>query len=128
MNETTRTAVLVDGAALGTLAASYLTRASAYVGPELCLVKRVLHMRCAGCGLMRSFAALWDGNVAEAFRMHAMGPLLFAGLVLTPLVDGALLAARRPPLVTNLLGLRPVQVLVAIGVVAAFYVPFQELR
>jgi hypothetical protein len=30
--------------------------------------------------------------------------------------------------VTHLLGLRSVQVLVALGVVAAFYVPFQELR
>lgn len=128
MNETTRTALFVDGAALGTLVASYATRASAYVGPELCLVKRVLHMRCAGCGLMRSFASIWDGNLGEAFRMHSMGPLLFAALVLTPLVDGACLSLRRAPLVTHLLGLRSVQVLVALGVVAAFYVPFQELR
>jgi hypothetical protein len=128
VNETTRTALFVDGAAIGTLVVSYATRASAYVGPELCLVKRLLHVRCAGCGLMRSFAALWDGNVSEAFRMHAMGPLLFAGLVLTPLVDGAFLALRRPPLVTSLLGYRAVQLLVAAGVVAAFYGPFQELR
>jgi hypothetical protein len=128
VNENVRTALVVDGAAIGTLVASYATRASAYVGPELCLVKRLFHVRCAGCGLMRSFASLWDGNVAESFRMHTMGPLLFAALALAPLVDLVALALRRGPVVPRLLGLRPFQALVAVGVVAALVLPFQEMR
>lgn len=128
MNENVRTALVVDGAAIGTLVASYVTRASAYVGPELCLVKRVLHVRCAGCGLMRSFASLWDGNLAEAFRVHTMGPLLFSALALAPVVDLLAVARGRAPVVPHLLGLRTFQALVIVGVVAALVLPFQDLR
>ncbi len=128
MNESARTAILVDGTAAGTLAVSYLTRASAYDGPELCLVRRILHVRCAGCGLMRSFASLWDGNVAEAFRMHGFGPILFLALVLAPVVDLTARALDRAPIVPRLLSLRASQLGVALAVIASLAFPMQDSR
>ncbi len=128
MNENARTALLVDGAAIATLWVSYATRASAYGGPELCVVRRLLKVRCAGCGLMRAFASLWEGSVAEAFRMHALGPPLFAALILAPTIDLVGVALGRGPVVPRLLGLRPFQVAVAAGVALTLALPVQDTR
>jgi len=128
VNEDVRTAIVVDGAALATLVASFATRASAYAGPELCLVKRFFKVRCAGCGLMRSFASLWEGNVPESFAMHPLGPVLFAALVLAPIVDAIALARGRAPVVPRLLATNAFRVAIVIGIVATLALPFQEVR
>ena len=128
MTEDTRTAIVVDGTAIAALVASFVTRGTAYVGPELCLVKRVFHVRCAGCGLMRSFAAVWEGSFAEAFHMHAFGPVLFAGLLAAPLLDLGALAFRKPLIVPRLLTTNAFRVLVILGVLATLALPFQDVR
>lgn len=128
MNEDLRTAIVVDGAALATLVASFVTQASAYAGPELCLVKRLFKVRCAGCGLMRSFASIWEGNLTEAFSMHALGPVLFAALVAAPVVDAIAIARGRGPVVPRVLGTSTFRALVVLGVIAAIALPFQDAR
>lgn len=37
---------------------------------------------CPFCGGTRSFAYMWDGNIADAVRLYPLGPALFAGTVL----------------------------------------------
>src|SRR5258707_15150824 len=34
---------------------------------------------CPFCGGTRSFAYMWEGDVADAVRLYPLGPLLFAG-------------------------------------------------
>jgi hypothetical protein len=60
--------------------------------------------------------------------MHPIGPVLFAALALAPLVDLGAAALGRGPAIPRLLGLRAFQGLVAVGVVAALVLPFQEFR
>ncbi len=42
----------------------------------LCVVRRVFHIACPGCGLTRSFADLAKGNFIGAFARHPVGPVL----------------------------------------------------
>jgi hypothetical protein len=37
---------------------------------------------CPFCGGTRSFAYMWEGNIADAVRLYPLGPALFAGTVL----------------------------------------------
>ncbi len=43
-----------------------------------CVFKTVTHLPCLACGLTRSFVFTAHGNLASAFRMHLLGPILFA--------------------------------------------------
>ncbi|RME20665.1 MAG: DUF2752 domain-containing protein [Deltaproteobacteria bacterium] len=45
--------------------------------PPLCMFKRITGHDCFGCGLSRSFTYMGHGQVANAFRMHKLGPLLY---------------------------------------------------
>ncbi|MEL6346456.1 MAG: DUF2752 domain-containing protein [Myxococcota bacterium] len=45
--------------------------------PELCTFRRVFGMSCPGCGLTRSFTFMGHGQILEAFRMHALGPIFY---------------------------------------------------
>ncbi|SRR5260221_13313851 len=38
---------------------------------------------CPFCGGTRSFAYMWQGDMADAVRLYPLGPLLFAGSILT---------------------------------------------
>jgi hypothetical protein len=49
--------------------------------PTLCTFRRLTGMGCPGCGLTRSFVFLAHGQLAEAFRLNPLGPVLF-GVVL----------------------------------------------
>jgi hypothetical protein len=50
---------------------------------------------CPFCGGTRSFAHMWNGNVAQAGLLYPLGPLLFAGtLVAVPVLVLALLFGR----------------------------------
>ena len=42
-----------------------------------CLFKMVFHIPCPGCGMTRSFKALWRGDWFVAVRYHPLGPLFF---------------------------------------------------
>ncbi len=48
--------------------------------PVLCGWRRLTGWPCLGCGLTRSFAFMAHGRLADAFRMHPLGPLLFMGV------------------------------------------------
>jgi hypothetical protein len=37
---------------------------------------------CPFCGGTRSFAYMWEGDIADAVRLYPLGPALFAGTVL----------------------------------------------
>ncbi|HEX9476562.1 MAG TPA: DUF2752 domain-containing protein [Candidatus Dormibacteraeota bacterium] len=37
---------------------------------------------CPFCGGTRSFAYMWDGDIANAVRLYPLGPALFAGTIL----------------------------------------------
>ena len=37
---------------------------------------------CPFCGGTRSFAYMWQGNIADAVRLYPLGPALFAGALL----------------------------------------------
>jgi Protein of unknown function (DUF2752) len=47
-----------------------------------CLLHRVTGIPCLLCGMTRSMAATAHGRLAEAFRLHLLGPPLFAVLLL----------------------------------------------
>ena len=47
-----------------------------------CAFLHLTGLPCPGCGLTRSCVAMLHGDVGEALRYHAMGPLLFVGMVL----------------------------------------------
>lgn len=49
-----------------------------YELPPLCLFRAITGWRCPGCGLTRSFAFMGHGMIVEAFRVHWLGPLLYA--------------------------------------------------
>ncbi|WP_428305530.1 DUF2752 domain-containing protein [Lacipirellula sp.] len=45
--------------------------------PPMCGSRALLGIECPGCGLTRSFVALASGEVAESFRFHRLGWLMF---------------------------------------------------
>jgi hypothetical protein len=69
-------------------------------GPVLCPFRLATGLPCPGCGLTRSFVAMGHGDVREAFRQHAFGPIFygifaaFVALKLVELVRGRLLLGR----------------------------------
>jgi hypothetical protein len=50
--------------------------------PIRCQTRDILGIRCALCGMSRSFCSLGRGNFAASIRYHAVGPALFAVLFL----------------------------------------------
>ena len=46
--------------------------------PELCLWRRLTGHSCPGCGMTRSFTYMGHGQIIDAFRLHRLGPLLYA--------------------------------------------------
>lgn len=50
--------------------------------PVMCGFRRLTGHACPGCGLTRSFTFMAHGLVLEAFRLHRLGPLAFAVVVL----------------------------------------------
>lgn len=45
--------------------------------PTLCTFKLLTGYDCPGCGLSRSFTYMGHGRIADAFRMHKLGPLMW---------------------------------------------------
>lgn len=61
--------------------ASFLYAPWSTDGPIFCPFRFLVGMPCPGCGLTRSFCALSQGNVSDAFMFHVFGPLLYAACV-----------------------------------------------
>ena len=71
---------------------------------------------CPFCGGTRSFAYMWEGDLADAVRLYPLGPLLFAGTFVgvAGLVAGAVTGRTWVPRLTGFQWR-----LLAIGVVSA---------
>jgi hypothetical protein len=63
---------------------------------SICLLRRLFHLPCPGCGMTRAFAALAKGDGSAALALHPLAPVLAAELVLGWATWGIALAARRP--------------------------------
>ena len=69
-------------------------------GPVICPFRLLTGLLCPGCGLTRSFVAAGHGELREAFRQHAFGPIVYAifaafvALKLAELARGRLLLGR----------------------------------
>ncbi|MBE0535115.1 MAG: DUF2752 domain-containing protein [Phycisphaerae bacterium] len=50
--------------------------------PLHCLANHLFGIRCAFCGMTRSFAEMAHGNVSAAFGFHHLGPAFFSFAVL----------------------------------------------
>lgn len=50
--------------------------------PALCPHQLLFHVKCPGCGLIRSFTALAHGRLNESIAFHRFGILLFAAVLL----------------------------------------------
>jgi hypothetical protein len=67
--------------------------------PSICIFYDTTGLPCPGCGLTRSFVCLAHGRLAEAFRWHPLGPLVF--LVVAGLwAECASRVFRRQPLIS----------------------------
>lgn len=76
------------------VAAVQVAGVAAGVGGWPCPVKSALGIPCPGCGLTRACIALFRGEFAAAFGLHAFAPVLLLGLAALA-VAGLLPAARR---------------------------------
>jgi len=63
----------------------------------VCLLRRLFHLPCPGCGMTRAFAALAKGDWSTAVALHPLAPVLAAELVLGWVAWGIALASRLRP-------------------------------
>lgn len=49
--------------------------------PIHCALKHIFGIKCALCGITRSFCAMVDGDTVSAFGYHRIGPVLFAFII-----------------------------------------------
>jgi hypothetical protein len=57
--------------------------------PSICPFYRLTGLPCPACGLTRAFVCMAHGQFAEAWRYHALGPLLFVCFVAYALFGSA---------------------------------------
>ena len=57
-------------------------------GEVLCVWRRITTLNCPGCGLTRSFCAMSQLDLEQAFTLHPVGPLLYLALVWVVLSTG----------------------------------------
>ncbi len=53
-----------------------------FTWPRHCLLNHVFGIRCALCGMTRSFSALGHGELSKALEYHVLGPLVFGFIIL----------------------------------------------
>jgi len=49
--------------------------------PFHCVLNHLFGVKCAFCGMTRSFTAMADGDIRSAFEYHRCGPVLFGYIV-----------------------------------------------
>lgn len=62
-------------------AASFVYPYSPLDGEILCVWRRITTLDCPGCGLTRSFCAMSQVQIKQAFVFHPVGPLLYLAMV-----------------------------------------------
>lgn len=67
----------------GVWAATFIYPYTPLDGEILCVWRRITTLNCPGCGLTRSFCAMSQLEIVEAFAFHPVGPLLYGALVWT---------------------------------------------
>ena len=70
------------------------------LGKSTCAFRNAVGVPCPGCGLTRSFSALSHGRPGLAFRMHPLGPFIYAGFAFY-MVKWAMEAALRKRLLSR---------------------------
>ena len=69
--------------------------------PDLCLVHRLFHVDCPGCGMTRALASLSRGELSHSMSLHPFAPvLLLATLGCAVMPRSALAVMARHRLVT----------------------------
>jgi len=63
---------------------------------SVCLVRRLFHLPCPGCGMTRAFASLAKGDWPAAVKLHPLAPVLAVELAAGWAIWGIALAASRP--------------------------------
>lgn len=120
------------------LAAAQLVAAAVLVSPSgevalpgggavggTCPSRALFDAECPLCGMTRSFAALGDGRVGDAFAFHPAGPLLAAAMVMFVAAAVVVAARRAAPLLERRRVLVALEAVVATCVVAGV---FQSMR
>jgi hypothetical protein len=95
-NRASRLWFLAGGAGLLGLAVLHVWTPAGDAASSICLLRRLFHLPCPGCGMTRAFAALAKGDWSAAVALHPLAPVLAAELALGWAVWGIALAARRP--------------------------------
>jgi len=68
-------------AGLAGLAVFHVWTPSGDPASAICLMRRLFHLPCPGCGMTRAFAALAKGDWAAAVALHPLAPVLVFELV-----------------------------------------------
>ena len=63
---------------------------------SVCLLRRVFHLPCPGCGMTRAFAALAKGDWSAAVALHPLAPVLAFETIAGWALWGLALASHRP--------------------------------
>ena len=68
-----------------------------YKWPMRCVLHHYFGLKCALCGLTRSFSAIGHGQIKEAFAEHILGPaiFIFISLQLPYRIWGIIIAPKR---------------------------------
>lgn len=76
---------------------------AAHLGAPTCPFYFLTGHPCPFCGGTRSFAYMWDGNIADSVRLYPLGPALFAGTfaAIGGLVTGAISGRTLRPRLTG---------------------------
>lgn len=101
-----------------------VTLAFTHIGGPPCLLRTLLHAPCPGCGLTRSVAALFRGNVVQSFRYHPLGSGVLAAAIAAAVWPAV---AVRAPMAAARLS-RAVQSAWALGSVGALMMAVWALR
>lgn len=120
-------------ATMGVLAAAYVVEPSekghgthTQLGLPPCPCLAVTGRPCPACGLTTCFALCARGQLATAFTVHPVGPLLFIGMLILASIYG-LAWVRRQDVFYTKLGSRVIAavliVFVAFGLVRFFFMP-----
>ena len=93
--------------------------------PMHCVLYHTFGIKCAFCGMSRSFAAMADGNFQQGWNYHRLGSILFGFILLQiPYRIWALTVYPKKvaPVIRRSLSLLGVAVLIAVFVNWLFYI------
>jgi hypothetical protein len=93
-NRSSRLWFLAGGAGLAAFAVLHVWTPAGEAASSICLLRRLFHLPCPGCGMTRALAALAKGDWAAAVALHPLAPVLAAELLLGWVAWGCLLAFR----------------------------------